>query len=246
VATDPLYATLAGAFALQINFQSLQSRYTRGLVEASILNGTISNVPALLNRLINTTTVNFESDDPSAHDATLVGVPKDFFIFFSALTMQQISLAFTVPELNITRSMHDAFVAQHKFTLQKINSHFVYQQPGTTFFTFFVPVPAYEDQIAIQQLIDQQVIDANFAASVLLVDFPNPLFSAQRSSLMKYANQISTAQVLASGSPNPNSVPAQFTALVAAAAQSQPSCNPSALANCTPEPHESPHFQMTP
>lgn len=61
VANDPLYAALNGADALQNNFQGLQSRYTQGLVTSSIKDGTISNVSALLNRLINTTTINFQS-----------------------------------------------------------------------------------------------------------------------------------------------------------------------------------------
>jgi hypothetical protein len=237
VAQDPLYIALSGADVLQNNFQNLQSRYTHGLVVSSIKNGTISNVPALLNRLINTTTVNFQSSFSKPVDATDVQVPPDFFLFHSALTMPQINLLFTMPPLTIPRSMHGAFVSQHNFALQQLSggSQLVYQQSGTNFFAFFVPVPAFEDMVAIRELINQQVIDANFAASVLLVDFPNPVFSAQRSSLMKYAEQIPTAQVLVSGAPNPNSVPAQFIALVTAAAQSQPQCNSPALVSCTPE-----------
>jgi hypothetical protein len=237
VAQDPLYTTLSGADVLQNNFQNLQSRYTQGLVASSIQNGTINSVPALLDRLINTTTINFQSSFSKPVDSTDVQMPPDFFVFHSALTMPQINLLFTMPQLTITRSTHDAFVSQHKFALQQLNSDtkLDYQQPGTDFFAFFVPVPPFEDMVAIRELINQRVIDANFAASVLLVDFPNPVFSAQRSSLMKYAEQIPTAQVLANGSPNPNGVPAQFIALVTAAAKSQLACDPSALASCTPE-----------
>lgn len=238
VAQDPLYTALSGADVLQTNFQGLQSRYTQGLVASSIKDGTISNIAALLNRLINTTTVNFQSSHSKPVDTTDVDVPPDFFIFHSALTMPQINLSFTMPALTITRSMHNAFVSQHKFALQQVGddgSRLAYQQPGTNFFAFFVPVPAFEDMIAIRELINQHVIDANFAASVLLVDFPNPVFSAQRSSLMKFARQIQTAQILTSGSPNPNGVPAQFIALVTTAAMGQPPCDTSALASCTPE-----------
>jgi hypothetical protein len=237
VAQDPLYTALSGADVLQTNFQGLQSRYTQHLVSSSIKDGTFSNVAALLDRLINTTTVNFQSSESKPVDMTDVEMPPDFFIFHSALTMPQINLAFTMPtSLKITRSMHDAFVSRHKFALQHlVGSKLVYQQPGTTFFAFFVPVPAFEDMIAIRELINQHVIDANFAASVLLVDFPNPVFSSQRSSLMKYAKQIQTAQVLVDGAPNPNGVPAQFIALVTAAAGSQATCTPSTFASCSSE-----------
>jgi hypothetical protein len=228
VAQDPLYAALSGADVLQTNFQGLQSRYTQGLVASSIKNGTINNVPVLLNRLINTTTINFQSSSSKPFDTTNIQVPPDFFIFHNALTMPQINLSFSMPALTITRSIHDAFVSQHKFALQQLSgggSNLVYQQAGTNFFAFFVPAPAFEDMVVIRELINQNVIDANFAASILLVDFPNPIFSAQRRSLMKYAQQIQTAQVVVSGSSNPNGVPAKFVALVTAAAKSQPPCS---------------------
>jgi hypothetical protein len=237
VARDPLYTALSGADVLQTNFQGLQSRYTQRLVASSIKNGTVSDVAALLNRLINTITVNLQSSESKPVDTIDVDVPPDFFIFHSALTMPQINLSFTMPaSLKINRPMHDAFVSQHKFALQQlVDSKLIYQQPGTTFFAFFVPVPAFEDMIAIRELINQHVIDANFAASILLVDFPNPVFSARRSSLMKYAKQIQTADVLLDGSPNPNGVPAQFIALATAAAKNQPPCTPSRFASCSPE-----------
>jgi hypothetical protein len=110
VAQDPLYAALSGADVLQNNFQGLQSRYTQGFVASSIKNGTINNVPALLNRLINTTTINFQSSFSKPFDTTDIQVPPDFFIFHSALTMPQINLSFTMPALMISRSIHDAFV----------------------------------------------------------------------------------------------------------------------------------------
>jgi len=238
VAQDPLYTALSGADVLQTNFQGLQSHYEQGFVASSIKNGTINNIPALLNRLINTTTINFQSSSSKPFDTTDVLVPPDFFIFHSALTMPQINLSLAIPALTITRSIHDAFLFQHKFALQQLSgggSKLVYQQPGTNFFALFVPTPAFEDMIAIRELINQNVIDANFAASVLLVDFPNPVFSALRSSLIKYAQQIQTAQVLVSGSSNLNGVPAQFITLVTGAAKSQPPCNSATLASCTPE-----------
>lgn len=238
VAQDPLYAGLSGADVLQNNVQSLQSRYTQGLVASSIKNGTVDNVPALLRRLIETTTINFASSFAKPVDQTNLQVPPDFFLFHSALTMPQINLSFTVPPLTIPRATHDAFVTRHAFALQQLTGvppRVVYQQPGTSFFAFFVPVPAYEDMVAIRELINQKVIDANFAAAVLLVDVPNPIFSAPRSSLMRYARQIETAQVLASGSPNPQGVPARFIGLVSAAAQSQPACDAAKLSQCTPE-----------
>lgn len=236
VALDPLYGNLSGADVLQTNFQNLQSRYTAGLVAANVKGGKISDVPALLNRLIQTTTVNFEAVPPNPSGGSDLAVPPDFFLFFSALTMPQINLSFTMPTLKIPQALHDGFVSDHKFALQQASGEtLTYAQPGTTFFPLFVPVPAFEDRMAIQELINQRVIDAQFAAAVLMVDFANPVFSARRSSLMRYADMIQTATVLSPGGANANGIPVQFIALVSAAAQGQPACNPVLLSQCTPE-----------
>jgi hypothetical protein len=235
VADDPLYQQVSGADRLQTSFQSLQTRYSQGLVSLSIRNGSVSNVPDLLRRLITTTTVNFVATPRAITDT--VQVPSDFFLNQAAFGTSQINLAFTAPgAFTLTAARHSAFLSANAFALQQLdaNNRLVYRQPGGNFFALFTPAPAYEDVAVMQQLINLKVIDANFAAAVLLVDFPNPVFSATRASLMKYAQQISTARTLGSGA-NPDSVPAQFIALVKAAAAGQPACDTTALLACSAE-----------
>jgi hypothetical protein len=235
VANDPLYIHLSGAEILQRNFQSRQSSYSQGLAAMSISGGTIKGVPALLRRLITTTTVNFTATPRTPTDT--VQIPSDFFLAQAAFGTGQINLAFSTPaQFTVPATAYNTFIADQKFALQQLDAQgkVVYQQPGANFSALFVPAMAFEDVAMIQQLINQKAIDANFAASVLLVDFPNPIFSAARESLMKYANQISTAQQLGSGS-NPAGIPAKFIALVQAAAKSQPACDPAKLLQCTPE-----------
>ncbi len=235
VVSDPLYALLSTAALLQGNFQSLQTRYSQGLVTQSISSGKVSGVSALLRRLITTSTVNFSAS--TAATSTTIQVPTEFFLQLLTLGTSQINLSFTAPSsFTMPTAAHNAFISANAFALQQLDGSgsIVYRQPGTTFSPLFVPVSAYEDQAMVQQLINQKVIDANFAASVLLVDFPNPVFSAKRDSLMTYANQIQTATVLDTGA-NPNGVPAQFVALVQAAANTQPACDTTRLLLCTPE-----------
>lgn len=235
VADDPLYVQATGADRFQTSFQSLQARYSQGLVSLSIRNGTISNVPDLLRRLITTTTVNFVATPRAVTDT--VQVPSDFFLNQSAFGTSQINLAFAAPpSFTLTTARHDAFLSANGFALQQLdaNNTIIYQQPGGNFFALFTPGPAYEDVAVLQQLINLKVVDANFAAAVLLVDFPNPVFSATRSSLMRYAQQIGTAKTLGTGD-NSQGVPAQFVALVQAAAATQPACDTTALLGCTAE-----------
>jgi hypothetical protein len=234
VAADPLYVHLSGAEILQRNFQSLQSAYSQGLVAASINKGAISNVPSLLQRLITTTTVNFTAT-PLAPSAT-IQIPSNFFLAQDAFGTGQINLGFTTSTLTIPTAAYNTFVTDNKFSLQQVTNtgKVAYQQAGGNVSRLFVPAAAFEDVAMIQQLINQKVIDANFAASVLLVDFPNPIFSAPRTSLMKYAKLIAAGQQLGSGT-NPKTVPAQFIALVQAAASAQPVCDTKALLRCTAE-----------
>jgi hypothetical protein len=241
VVSDPLYAApLTGADLLQSNFQNVQSRYSQGLVGAAITisDGTVRDVPMLLRRLITTTTVNFSASNPTPESPNTVQVPTDFFLQSVTLGVPQINLSFAAPSsFTIPKNTHDAFVAANAFALQQLNgsNQVVYRQAGTNFFPLFMPVSAFEDRAVIQQLINQKVIDANFAASVLLVDFPNPIFSARRESLVTYANQIQTAQLLSGSGANPNAVPAQFIARVQATSKNQPACDTAKLLQCSPE-----------
>lgn len=235
VAEDPLYVQATGTDRFQTSFQSLQTRYSQGLVSQSIRNGTITNVPALLQRLITTTTVNFVATPRAVTDT--VQVPSDFFLNQSAFGTSQINLAFAAPpSFTLTTARYNAFLSDYGFALQQLdaNNRLLYRQPGGNFFALFTPGPAYEDVAVLQQMINLKVVDANFAAAVLLVDFPNPVFSATRASLMRYAQQITTAKPLTTGA-NPDGVPAQFIALVQAAAAAQPACDTAALLGCTAE-----------
>ena len=62
-----------------------------------------------------------------------------------------------------------------------------------------------------------------------MVDFQNPVFSPARSSLMKYAQQIST------GKTDGKDIPNQFAALVKQAVQGQTPCDPTVSSQCSAE-----------
>src|SRR5262249_40694968 len=94
---------------------------------------------------------------------------------------------------------------------------------GDTHFVFVVPEPAFEDLPVLQSLLDAPVISRKLAASLLMVDFPNPVFSPRRAALMKYVPAsaaigrgdppefISTVEQAASVLP-PGSAEAEFLA----------------------------------
>jgi hypothetical protein len=234
VATDPLFLKLSGADKFQQAFQGAQFNLSVRFVRGAIQGNKVSNPPELLRRLIETTTVNFASSQvPSNSTVDVTALPNDFFLNDSVLR-NVLNLSYTLPPLSLTRGPYKTFVTTQRFKLVNragFNGPPDYAHPGPTFFSFFVPVPAYEDVKATQQLVLQKVISPKFAAAVLMVDFPNPIFSSARSSLSKYAAQIAQANL----TPDPHDAESQFAALVTQAAASQPACDPASITSCTPE-----------
>jgi hypothetical protein len=57
---------------------------------------------------------------------------------------------------------------------------------GDTHFAFPIPEAAFEDGLVLESLRDAQVLSDKLAASLLMVDFPNPVFSARRAALLRY------------------------------------------------------------
>jgi hypothetical protein len=234
VATDPLFLNLSGADRFQQAFQGAQFNLDLQFVRGSIQGNKVSNPPELLRRLIETTTINFASSQvQSQSSADVTALPNDFFLNDSVLR-NVLNLNYAIPPLTLARGSYESFVTAQEFRLVNRaadNGPPNYSQPGPTFFSFFVPVPAYEDAKAIQQLVLQKVVSPKFAAAILMVDFPNPIFSPDRSSLSKYAAQISQANL----TPDPADAESQFASLVARAAARQTACNTASITSCTPE-----------
>jgi hypothetical protein len=230
VSQDPLFKNRASAQQLQGNFQAAMSNLRQGWIAASIQSGAVSSVGGLLAPLVVNTTVNFAaSQTPSAGPGAVAGLPNDFFLADSVLRGPQLNLSYQVPALALDRTDYDRVLATNQFQLVNTDLQPRYSQPGATYFSFFVPVPAYEDVKAIQQLIQQQVVSAQFAAAAQMVDFQNPVFSQVRAKLLPYAQQIT------GGKADGKDIPSQFAALVSAAASGQPPCNPAQLSHCTAE-----------
>jgi len=150
---------------------------------ADVMQGAIvTDAPILLRPLFETTTINFSSSLQTSERRTpTLDLPSRFFLNFDVLS--------TVLGLNMSpfttvvqRTLYTNTLTKFAFRLQ--DGAFIRQ--GDTHFAFFVPEPAQEDVAAIQQLLAQHVITLHFAISVLMVDFPNPVFSMARSRLLQY------------------------------------------------------------
>jgi hypothetical protein len=114
--------------------------------------------------------LNIESDsDPFDDRKAQLRIPSAFF--------SDPRLATAV--ITIQRQHYDA-------ALQKLHSHLP-ETPGRTDADhgWLSPVKAQSDMTAIDALIEQGIVDKEFAADVLAVDFTNPIFSKTRCGLLK-------------------------------------------------------------
>jgi hypothetical protein len=220
-------------------FQNYYTNWLRARFERDGSEIRLTDVDQMLRRLTTNTTVNFRSTQiPSDGTKTsppnrdIDGIPNDFFLWDSILNTL-LGVDYTIPLVQFQRADYDSYLSQHKFRLvQQFGSGpIVYEQQGSTYFAFFVPVPALEDQYVLTQLRSAQILPDKFIASVLMVDFQNPVFSAKRATLDNYAAEIKTGTI----NNGVSSVPADFAAKVESAAAGQAPCDPDHLDQCTAE-----------
>ncbi|MBD2607527.1 hypothetical protein H6G81_24130 [Scytonema hofmannii FACHB-248] len=202
----------------------------------------LSDVNQMLRHIITNTTVNLTSTQIQSNGANtsplnrdISGIPSDFFLWDSALR-KALGLTYNIPAIAFKRQDYDNYLNTHNFKL--VQSDFtkpdgspLYEQKGSTHFSFFIPVPAAEDLFMLAEMRSKNIMTDKFIAAVLMVDFENPVFSEKRSSLQKYADQISTGTITSGLS----SVPTDFAAKVRNAAGGQPICDENNFDQCTAE-----------
>ncbi|NEO61950.1 MAG: hypothetical protein F6J98_16515 [Moorea sp. SIO4G2] len=246
VTQETFFQNLQGAEVLEqvirsgfINYHNnwLRDRYKR---QAGVIN--LSDVNQMLRHLTTNTTINLASTNIESNGANtspanrpVNGIPNDFFVWDSALKTS-LGLNYNIPLITFERQEYDNYLNTHHFQL--VQSDFtkpddspLYEQDGSTYFSFFVPVPAAEDLYMLTRMRSAKILTDKFIAAVLMVDFKNPVFSEKRSSLQQYAEQVTTGTIINGIS----SVPNDFAEKVRVAAANQPPCDPTNLDQCTAE-----------
>lgn len=156
-------------------------------VAAAVKGGTLSAAPDLLRPLFETTIVNLDSSQ--SESVSFRNLPLDlpfsFFLNNDLLgNVLEIDLSGLGTSPTVARNLYQAALTKFDFHLGDDTTGF--SRPGDTFFAFFVPVAAFADTLTVDQLIKLNAVTWHFATSVAMVDFPNPVFSALRSSLLQY------------------------------------------------------------
>jgi hypothetical protein len=175
---------------------------------------TFSDVRSFMRQILETTSVNLTTSD---QQSALLGendtlrLPSTFFLNTEAL-VDTIGLEPQIGIVEVPSRFYKDSLRQYEFAL----TDGTYRQPGDTFFAFLCPEPAFEDLDVLALMLQKNLISRRFAACLMMVDFPNPIFSQRRQLLMRYVPETARLATGArSGGPS-SDVQQRFAAAVSA------------------------------
>src|SRR6185436_8896849 len=148
--------------------------------------GVIRRPARFMEQILGTPTVNLitshTESGAAAGGAGTVDLPQTFFVSSRALT-ELLNLQ-APPQFEVAAQLYAANLRAFGFALRDQNAGF--EQPGDTHFAFLVPERALEDDVVLEQALASGLLTPRLAAALLMVDFPNPLWSRRREALLAH------------------------------------------------------------
>lgn len=185
----PWIANLApgGAYTLEedVAIPAIQ-RWTKARLEA-LVSGSSGETPRrVLEQVLTTLTVNLASSNTSSVAAAAgavprVDLPETFFVDAAALS-GVLGLA-SPPRPFVPSTVYAESLRTFDVRLTDDDR---FERPGDTHFAFVVPERAFEDTDTLRQAIERGIVSRRLAACLLMVDFPNPIFSGKRQRLLEH------------------------------------------------------------
>ncbi|MFE2124228.1 hypothetical protein ACFW9U_26685 [Rhodococcus aetherivorans] len=152
----------------------------------------VTELPQLARQLVTTTTVNLVSSDQQS--SVLAGntlrLPLTFFLDFDTLVGV---LGLELDPQRAPTVDGDRYLRALRRVGVRLDDGRGFIRDGDTFFSFLVPERALEDIVVVQAMIDRRILSPQLATCLLLVDFPNPVYSARRAALLDYFPDSATA-----------------------------------------------------
>lgn len=161
-------------------------RWTRARLE-TLVSGKSDETPRrVLEQVLTTLTVNLTSSKTSSVAAATgavpeVDLPETFFVDSDALS-GVLGLA-PPPQPFVPSSVYAASLTTFEV---RLTDGAAFERSGDTHFAFVVPERAFEDKDTLRQAIERGIVSRQLAACLLMVDFPNPIFSQQRQQLLEH------------------------------------------------------------
>ena len=164
--------------------------------------GVVSDARTVVGQVVQTGTVNLvtsrRASGAVAPGQEPVDLPPTFFVDVDALT-GELGLA-APPIFEVSAELYLAGLEQFESAL--IDNGFRHPpEPdrfADTHFAFAVPERAFEDQVALREAIRIGLVTPRLAATLLMVDFTNPVFSGPRAALLTHAPEAARIEADAS------------------------------------------------
>jgi hypothetical protein len=174
-----------GAYTLELAVaRPAMARWAKARFDAVVANdGKIDRPARIMEQLLDTPTANlFTSvrESESADPAGTVDLPQTFFVDGDGLA--EIGLA-GPPEFTVKREIYAASLKTFDLKLTDGNG---FVREGDTHFAFVIPERAFEDQVVLREAIRVGLVSKRLAGSLLMTDFPNPVFSVRRAALLAH------------------------------------------------------------
>ena len=165
-------------------------RWMRTHFDAIVTDGKPTAAEPIFASVLDTPTVNVacslqhgdRSLDPPDRPVEL---PLSFFVDLDAFgtERQGLGLLSSEPTLSVARAIYDSTLSTFDVHLSDGRE---FRRPGDTFFAFPVPERAYEDHRMIVEARRIGLLSDRLAATFLMTDFPNPIFSTRRAALLAH------------------------------------------------------------
>ncbi len=190
--TDPLWQAREGAERLETEVvrPGIQ-RWNEARFRACRRDGRLTRLPEFLRQVLGTSTVNLVSSPVESRKITpgqRVPLPLTFFVNSDAL-VDDLGLD---PGLAAPLAVDGAAYLHCLRTYEVAIADRAHRFSGDTHFAFVVPEPAFEDLLVLRALRTLGVLPDKLAASLLMVDFSNPVFSRRRAELLRHVPDSAT------------------------------------------------------
>lgn len=211
---EPLFAAIESADQLELLVRGALFRWTEARFARRIVGGRLTRAREFFRQVLETTSVNLTTAREVSRTLSpgdVLNVPRTFFLHTDAL-LSELRLRPKFPSPQASAQSYLDCIARYAVALRAGE----FSLPGDTHFAFPVPEPALEDLVVLRGLLARNFLSPKLAAALLMVDFPNPIFSPRRAHL--------TAHLPDEVEPGdgPGSFAAQFLAAIEAAAVGLP------------------------
>jgi hypothetical protein len=208
-----------GAYTLELAVaKPAMARWAKVRFDALVANdGTIDRPARIMEQVLDTPTANLFSsvrESESADPSGTVDLPQTFFVDADGLTGIGLN---GPPEFTVKRDVYAASLSRFDVKLTDGDG---FVREGDTHFAFVIPERAFEDQVVLREAIRIGLISERLAASLLMTDFPNPVFSARRAELLAHVPASATV------TGGESSFSEEMADAILAAAESSPGGSP--------------------